>query len=123
MVGAMDPIRAPEVLRAAALEVIPDEQSVYAGGSFVQLSRRELGLLAALMRNQGRLISREDLYGLVWHGQLKEKDRSVDVYVHRLRVKLERVLPQWKFIHTHFSYGYRFHPEPVVGDNGRVTTA
>lgn len=122
MVGGVDPIRAPEVLRGAALEVIPEEHSVYAGGSFVQLSRRELGLLAALMRNQGRVVSREDLYGLVWHGRLKAKDRSVDVYVHRLRVKLERALPQWRFIHTHFSYGYRFHPEPVSGHNGRVTT-
>lgn len=119
----MDQTRAPEVLRAAALEVRPDECSVYAAGSFVQLSRRELGLLAALMRNPGRPLSREDLYALVWQGELKEGDRSVDVYVHKLRTKLEDKLPRWRFIHTHFGYGYRFHAEELSGtSNAEVTT-
>lgn len=122
MVPFVDQTRGPEVLRAAALEVRPDEYTVYAGGSFVQLSQRELGLLAALMRNQGRPLSREELYRLVWNGQLKEGDRSVDVYVHRLRTKLEDALPHWSFIHTQFGYGYRFHAEPARSrDNSRVT--
>ena len=36
----------------------------------------------------------------------------MDVYVRKLRHKLELALPEWRFIHTHFGFGYRFHPEP-----------
>ena len=39
---------------------------------------------------------------------LRDGDRSVDVYVHKLRVKLEQALPDWRFIHTHLGFGYRF---------------
>jgi DNA-binding response OmpR family regulator len=43
---------------------------------------------------------------------MRPGDRSVDVYVRKLRVKLEDALPDWSFIHTHFGFGYRFHREP-----------
>jgi DNA-binding winged helix-turn-helix (wHTH) protein len=41
-------------------------------------------------------------------------DRSVDVFVRKLRQKLEKVLPSWRYIHTHFGIGYRFAAEPAV---------
>jgi DNA-binding winged helix-turn-helix (wHTH) protein len=48
-------------------------------------------------------------------------DRSVDVFVRKLRQKLERASPRWRYIHTHFGIGYRFAaesldplPEPAV---------
>ena len=41
-------------------------------------------------------------------------DRSVDVFVRKLRQKLEKVSPGWRYIHTHFGIGYRFAPEPAV---------
>jgi DNA-binding winged helix-turn-helix (wHTH) protein len=40
-------------------------------------------------------------------------DRSVDVFVRKLRQKLERVSPDWRYIHTHFGIGYRFAAEPA----------
>jgi DNA-binding winged helix-turn-helix (wHTH) protein len=40
-------------------------------------------------------------------------DRSVDVFVRKLRSKLERASPGWRYIHTHFGIGYRFSPEPA----------
>ena len=43
---------------------------------------------------------------------MRADDRSVDVYVHKLRSKLAAALPRWSFIHTHFGFGYRFQPEP-----------
>ena len=43
---------------------------------------------------------------------LREQDRSVDVYVHKLRSKLAGAIPGCRFIHTHFGFGYRFEPEP-----------
>ena len=42
---------------------------------------------------------------------MRPRDRSVDVYVRKLRVKLEEALPGWRFIHTHFGFGYRLSAE------------
>jgi DNA-binding response OmpR family regulator len=47
----------------------------------------------------------------VWGGTLREGDRSIDVYIHKLRVKLEQAVPDARFIHTHVGFGYRFAPE------------
>ena len=45
-------------------------------------------------------------------------DRSVDVFVRKLRTKLERVSPGWRYIHTHFGVGYRFDAQPADGSDG-----
>ena len=58
-------------------------------GRVLKLSARELNLLATLLREQGRILSREELYRLVWGGRMRQDDRSVDVYIHKLRVKLD----------------------------------
>ena len=47
----------------------------------------------------------------MWGAPMRADDRSVDVYVHKLRAKLAEALPEWRFIHTHFGFGYRFQPE------------
>ena len=41
-------------------------------------------------------------------------DRSVDVFVRKLRSKLQKRSPGWEYIHTHFGIGYRFDPQPVA---------
>jgi DNA-binding response OmpR family regulator len=100
-----------EVLRAGDLEIRPGDGLVLAAGRALTLSVREFGLLVALVRRSGRIVSRAELYGLVWGSELRDGDRSIDVYVHKLRVKLETALPAWSFIHTHVGFGYRFHPD------------
>ena len=107
----MELTQEPEVLRAGDLEVRPADHLALAGGRALSLSLRELELLAALARRQGRIIPRDELYATVWGAPLREQDRSVDVYVHRLRSKLGRAIPGCRFIHTHFGFGYRFEPE------------
>src|SRR5262245_20270104 len=101
-----------EVIRAGELEIRPSEYLVLAGGRALTLSVRELDLLAALGRREGRVVPREELYETVWGAPMRAADRSVDVYVHKLRAKLATALPEWRFIHTHFGFGYRFQPEP-----------
>jgi len=49
----------------------------------------------------------------VWGYAMVHGDRSVDVFVRKLRSKLERVSPEWRYIHTHFGIGYRFAAEPA----------
>jgi len=103
---------AGEVLTAGEIEVRPGEYLARARGRALTLSLRELDLLAALVRRQGHVVRREELYRTVWGGELREHDRSVDVYVHKLRAKLADAAPDVAFIHTHFGFGYRFQPEP-----------
>jgi DNA-binding response OmpR family regulator len=55
-------------------------------------------------------MSREDLFALVWGRSMRPGDRSVDVYIRKLRVKLDIAQPDWTFIHTHFGFGYRLAP-------------
>ena len=100
-----------EVIRAGELEIRPSEHLAVAGGRALTLSLRELELLAALARREGRIVGREELYETVWEAPMRADERSVDVYVHKLRSKLAEALPEWTFIHTHFGFGYRFHPE------------
>ena len=100
-----------QVYRAADLEIRPDEHTVLARGRALTLSVRELDLLCALAERAGRIVTREALYEAVWGGMLRHDDRSVDVYVHKLRAKLAEALPEWRFIHTHFGFGYRFSAE------------
>jgi DNA-binding response OmpR family regulator len=104
-----------DVLRAGVLEIHPREGLAVAGGRPLTLSVRELGLLVELARSEGHVARREDLYTRVWGTALRPGDRSVDVYIRKLRVKLERALPDWRFIHTHVGFGYRFGPERSHG--------
>lgn len=100
-----------EPIEAGNLRVIPGEGLAVADGRPLRLSVREFGLLAELARNQGRVVSREDLYREVWGSALRTGDRTIDVYVRRLRVKLAEQVPNWVFIHTHIGFGYRLQPE------------
>ena len=59
----------------------------------------------------GRVLEREDIYQRVWGYAMVRGDRSVDVFVRKLRHKLEAASPDWTYIHTHFGVGYRFAAE------------
>jgi DNA-binding response OmpR family regulator len=100
-----------EVLSLGPLEIAPDEHLARASGHALTLSVRELKLLTELARRADRIVSREELFELVWERAMRPGDRSVDVYVRKLRVKLDRALPGWYFIHTHFGFGYRLAPQ------------
>ena len=76
----------------------------------------------ALARRAPRIVSREELSSAVWEHPLREGDRSIDVYVHKLRSKLESALPHWQFIHTHVGFGYRFDAVPLHGFHIPATT-
>ena len=112
---------APEddVLRCGELEIRPTEGLVLVEDRTLALSVREFGLLVALVRHVGHIVRREDLYRLVWGAQLRAGDRSIDVYVHKLRAKLEEAVPERAYIHTHVGFGYRLNPEWVAHRTSR----
>jgi DNA-binding winged helix-turn-helix (wHTH) protein len=103
-------------LYAGELEIRLGEGLVLATGRALMLSVREFELLAALARHAGAIVTREQLYSEVWGGELRPGDRSVDVYVSKVRGKLEAALPDRRFIHTHPGFGYRFQPQPSQDD-------
>jgi DNA-binding response OmpR family regulator len=113
------------VLQAGELEIRPDEFVAIAGGKRLDLTMRELQLLTALVERRNRIVSRPELYAVVWGEHYRKSDRSVDVYVGKLRQKLAEALPGRTFIHTHFGFGYRFtslsqDSDSRVTDLGRV---
>ena len=84
-----------------------------AGGQRVGLTVREFEVLLALAEREDRVVRRADIYERVWGGEMKRRDRSVDVFVRKVRNKLTQVAPEWVYIHTHFGIGYRFAPLPT----------
>jgi DNA-binding response OmpR family regulator len=101
-----------ELVKIGDLEIRPREGLVLASGRALVLSVREFDLLLALASHAGRVVSREELYRLAWGRTLRHGDRSCDVYIHKLRAKLEAALPDHRFIHTHVGFGYRLDPGP-----------
>jgi DNA-binding response OmpR family regulator len=111
-----------ELLEIGPLEILPEEHLARAAGRPLMLSIRELRLLTELARRADRIMSRDELFSLVWGREMRVGDRSVDVYVRKLRVKLDEALPSWSFIHTHFGFGYRMTAEQKQSANGAFTT-
>lgn len=95
------------------LELAPDDMLVVVAGRRVWLTRREMDVLRVLAEHGGRPVARADIHWLVWGPPVAGfKDRSVEVYIRRLRVKLGVAAPEWDCIHTHHGIGYRLEPEP-----------
>ena len=105
-------IEAPNraVVRVGELEIRPGEHTALLDGVPLVLTVRELALLSELATHPDRVLTRDELHAAVWGGVLRPGDRSVDVYVSRLRAKLAAVIPGVRLIHTHFGIGYRFSP-------------
>ena len=109
-----DPHDEPRTIRVDDLEITPAEGLVRAGRQVLTLSVREFQLLVALAEHAGGIVGRADLCRAVWGRELRSGDRSVDVYVSKLRAKLEHAVPDRRYIHTHPSFGYRFQSEPLT---------
>ena len=71
----MEAAHSEEVIRAGQLEIRPADALVLGGGRPLTLSVREFGVLVALARRVPRIVSREELYALVWERPLRDGDR------------------------------------------------
>ena len=96
------------------VEIRPDRYQAFAGELNLGLTRREYQLIELFNAAQGEVLPRERIYECLWGYEMVRNDRSVDVFVHKLRRKLERGSPEWAYIHTHFGIGYRLAPERAV---------
>lgn len=102
-----------EPVTVGEVEIRPDLFQAFVHGRNLRLTRREYQLIELLSRAGSEVQSREVIYECLWGYAMPRSDRSVDVFVHKLRRKLERASPRWRYIHTHFGIGYRLAAEPI----------
>ena len=96
----------PDVLEAGGLTLHLTRGTASAGDKSVELTRNELRILAHLMGNQGKIVSRADLIDALWDSQIYIDDNTLSVNMTRLRAKLEGIgLPG--LIKTRRGMGYQ----------------
>jgi len=101
-----DPIQLEE------LRIDPSNIQAYVDGESCGLTATEFRLLYALALERGRVVSREELLQKIWGRRPGHRDRTVDVFVRRLRRKLDVPSVRHDFIQTRYGVGYKFEPTP-----------
>jgi DNA-binding response OmpR family regulator len=112
------------VIEIAELRIDPLEVQAYVDGESANLTATEFRLLYALAREEGRVVSREELMQRIWGRRQRHRDRTVDVFVRKLRDKIDRRATAHTFIHTRHGVGYKLQAAPkAVSTNGTAPPA
>jgi DNA-binding response OmpR family regulator len=104
-------------IEAAGLVMDPGQVQAFADGRPVNLTPREFEVLYALARADGRPVPRERVYREVWGYEMMRGDRSVDVFVRKVRQKLAAAKPDTSYLQTHYGVGYRFEALPASAED------
>ena len=102
------PSAPPAVLQRGHIMIDSERRSAFKDGKSVELTMKEFDLIEFLMKNPGRVYSRENLLNLVWGYDYQGDTRTVDVHIRRLREKLELNPAQPEYIITKWGVGYYF---------------
>ncbi len=97
-------------MQVGEVKIRPDLYQAFVGEDSLDLTAREFEILHLLSQSD-RVLRREEIYERVWGYAMAHGDRSVDVFVRKLRQKLRTGSPRWSYIHTHFGVGYRLAPQ------------
>jgi len=106
------PTRAADPLEVEELRIDPQVVQAFVDGRSADLTPTEFRLLHALALERGRVVTRDELLQRLWGRRHSHRDRTVDVFVRKLRDKIDRRASVHTFIQTRFGVGYRFDPEP-----------
>ena len=98
------------------LRIDPREVQAFVDGESAQLTPTEFRLLYQLALDRGRVVTRDELLQRIWGRRETHRDRTVDVFVRRLRDKIDRRATRHTFIQTRYGVGYRL--EPIAKENG-----
>jgi DNA-binding response OmpR family regulator len=101
-----------EPLEVEELLVDPRTVQAYVDGRSAGLTPTEFRLLHALALERGRVVTRDELMQRVWGRRQRTRDRTVDVFVRKLREKVDRTAPKHTFIHTRQGVGYKLKAQP-----------
>jgi DNA-binding response OmpR family regulator len=105
-----------EPIEIEELRIDPLEVQAYVDGESAQLTPTEFRLLYQLALDRGRVVTRDELLQRIWGRRETHRDRTVDVFVRRLRDKIDRRAQHHTFVQTRYGVGYRL--EPIVKENG-----
>ena len=110
-------VRAPgpergEPIEVEELRIDPREIQAYVDGESCGLTPTEFRLLYALALDRGRVTTRDELLQKIWGRRETHRDRTVDVFVRRLREKVDRRASRHTFIQTRYGVGYKLEPLP-----------
>jgi DNA-binding response OmpR family regulator len=94
------------------LHINPREVQAYVNGENVGLTPTEFRLLYVLALDRGRVVTRDELLQRIWGRREGHRDRTVDVFVRKLRDKVDRRAPRHTFIQTRYGVGYSLEPVP-----------
>ena len=100
--------RRPAVLTGKDLRLNCDTRDVYRGEERIELTFKEFELLKLLMENTDRVMSRAELFSLVWGIDFEGETRTLDMHIRTLRQKLGDDAENPRYIHTVRGVGYRF---------------
>jgi DNA-binding response OmpR family regulator len=109
-------------IQVGEVTIRPELHQAYVDEVSLDLTAREFEILH-LLSQADRVLRREEIYERVWGYAMARGDRSVDVFVRKLRQKLRFASPEWSYIHTHFGVGYRFAAEPDDDADGAAEQA
>ena len=101
-----------DAIEIEELRIDPREVQAYVDGESAELTPTEFRLLYTLALDRGRVITREELMQRIWGRRQRYRDRTVDVFVRRLRDKIDRRATRHDFIHTRRGVGYKLEPQP-----------
>ena len=110
--GRPQEVRRGEPLEIEELRIDPREVQAYVDGHSAELTPTEFRLLYALALERGRVVTRDELLQRIWGRREGRRDRTVDVFVRKLRDKIDRRSTKHAFIHTRHGVGYRLEAEP-----------
>jgi DNA-binding response OmpR family regulator len=100
------------IIEIEELRIDPLNVQAYVAGESAGLTATEFRLLYALALEQGRVVTREELMQRIWGRRQRPRDRTVDVFVRKLREKIDRRAPRHTFIHTRHGVGYKLQAMP-----------
>src|SRR3712207_1238599 len=101
-----------EPIEIEELRIDPREVQAYVHGESAGLTPTEFRLLYALASERGRVVTRDELLQRIWGRRETHRDRTVDVFVRKLREKVDRRARDHSFIHTRYGVGYKLEAEP-----------
>jgi DNA-binding response OmpR family regulator len=101
-----------EAIELEELRIDPRSVQAYVDGQSVELTPTEFRLLYTLALEQGRVLTRDELLQRIWGRRLSRRDRTVDVFIRKLREKIDSRAPVHNFVHTRYGVGYKLEAQP-----------
>ena len=109
--GRAEDAQRGDVIELEELRIDPVSVQAYLDGRSAGLTPTEFRLLYALAQESPRVVTRDELLQQIWGRRLARRDRTVDVFVRKLREKIDSRASRHTFVHTRYGVGYKLEPQ------------